>query len=822
MKKKLTSFILFVSLLLAFAVPALAEPAPEETPLPEKWTPLYTNTSALTEDLTYTNQIFQNGEGRRVESFAVETGPHGAVYPIVATADSLYEAMKPEELTAVMRERGLNVLAAVNADFFYSSAKLPLGGVIEDGVYVTNTDAESLLAFDDDGAFFIEKPDIRLTLHNNGGGGLIFDPERYTWVSNAGKDVSVNHVNKIRNRTGGLFLYTTAYHPEHTDTTRAGWAVRFRVLSGKLTVSGSVELLVEEVLPDCTDIAIGEDYMVLTSPADGPYPEGYKDFAVGDRVTLTSECADARLRRARWATGCGDLIVDNGVITDFENWDKAIAEERHPRTAIGVKSDGSIMALVIDGRSSAYSAGATMYELAAELVEMGCVFAVNLDGGGSSVMALKAPGEETCDIVNRPSGGSSRICSTYILFVSDITPDGVPVSLHLAEDGAFVLTGARTLLSPLAIDRAGSLADVPENIVITAERGTVEDGIYFAPSEPCTDTLTLRSADGMITGTATLHITDTLDSLTVTDLVTGAPPALFEMEPGDTADLALSGTYLRREVLMDGAPTEFSVTEGIGTLTEDGGFTAADPTVPEGEITVSAGGVTVTLPVSLRIRFYDILDHWARAYVTYLYDRGVVTGTPDQLYGPDVPMTRWEFAMMLWRALGSPVLEGESMFTDVPPESEYYEAAKWGGQIGLIYGTDYGIFSPDDPIEREQAFTLVYRLLTLLRKELPEPDLAALDIFPDGAEVDDYAQDALATLITAGVITGSDGYILPHSTVTRAELCKVTCEAVLQWTPPIPEDPDEDTEDPDGETGEEPSEESGEASGEEPGVASQA
>ncbi len=817
MKKKLISLILSVSLLLAFAVPALAEPAPEEQVLPEKWTELYSNASTLSEDLTYTNQIFQNGEGRRVESYTVETDPHGAVYPVVATADSLYEAMKPEELTAVMRERGLNVLAAVNADFFYSSVKLPLGGVIEGGIYVTNTDTESLLAFDDDGAFFIEKPDIRLTLHNNGGGGLTYDPERFTWVSNFGKEVKVNHLNKIRNRTGGLFLYTTDYHPEHTDTTRAGWAVRFRVLSGELIVSGRVELQVVDVLPDCTDIAIGEDIMVLTCPADGPYPEGYKDFAVGDRVTLVSECADQRLRSARWATGCGDLIVDNGEITDQENWDKAISEARHPRTAIGVKPDGSILALVIDGRSSLYSAGATLYELAAQLVEMGCEFAVNLDGGGSSVMALKEPGEETCDIVNRPSGGGSRICSTYILFVSDAVPDGVPAALHLEEDGSFILAGSVTLLTPLAADRAGSLAEVPEDVVITAEKGTVEDGVYFAPSEPCVDTVTLRSPDGRLTGTATLHITDTLDSLTVTDLVTGVAPALFEMEPGDTAYLSLSGTYLQREVLMDNAPVEYSVTEGVGTLAEDGSFTAIDPTVPEGEITVSAGGVTVTLPVSLRIRYYDVLDHWARAYITYLYDRGVVTGTPDKLYGPDVPMKRWEFAMMLWRSLGSPVLGGESMFTDVSPESEYYEAANWGGQIGLILGTDFGIFSPDDPIEREQAFTLVYRLLTLLRKELPEADIAALDIFPDGGEVDGYAQDAVASLIAAGVITGSNGYVLPHSTITRAELCKVTCEAILQWSPPVPEDPDEETQDPgeetedqDGETGEDPGEEAGE------------
>lgn len=787
MKKKIFTVFLSVCLLLTLALPALAEAGNAETPLPGEWTTLYENTSRVTGGFSFTNKISQNAAGRRVESFAVETAAGGGVYPIVATADSLHEAMTAVELTAAAEGRGLNVLAAVNADFYYSSLKLPLGGAVVDGELIASNNDENLLAFTDSGAFFSEKPTIQITLHNQGGGDH-YDDTAQSWVSNAGKDVRVNQLNKVRTANGGVFLYTTAYNPEHTVTTRDGWAVRFRVLSGKLTVSGSVELQVEEVIPSCTDIAVGEGYMVLTSALDGLYPQVYNDFSVGDRVTLTTVCSDPRLTEARWATGCGDLIVDGGEITDSAGWDKAISEAAHPRTAFGVKPDGSFAALVIDGRRSAYSVGAVMYELARELRDMGCEFAVNLDGGGSSVMMLRAPGEESCAVVNRPSDGSVRKGSTYILFVSDEQRTGEADTLHIEEDGRFILAGSSTLLTPFATDRAGLPAQMPENVVLTAQRGTIVDGVYTAGAEAGTDTITISTPDGVILGTGTLHVTDRLDSLNATDISTGRAPALDGLEPGDTVELAFSGKTLLRDVLMDNAGVTFTVTEGLGEITPDGSFTATGTSAAEGELTAAAGGVTLTFPVKLKLRYHDILGHWAQDYVSHLFDKNIVRKTEDDMFRPDEAMARWEFALILWRSVGSPVLDGECVFTDVPADSEYYEAVKWGNLIGLILGTEPDRFSSDDPISREQAFTLVYRLLTLFRKGLPETDLAVLDAFPDGGSVSEYAMDAVATLVSAGFVGGSDGYLLPQSSITRAELCKVTCEAVLGWSPPRPEE----------------------------------
>ena len=76
----------------------------------------------------------------------------------------------------------------------------------------------------------------------------------------------------------------------------------------------------------------------------------------------------------------------------------------HPRTALGLDATGRLLTLVVvDGRQPGLSEGVSEYELAELLAGLGCQDALNLDGGGSSVM-LVADSEGKLQIVNRPSG----------------------------------------------------------------------------------------------------------------------------------------------------------------------------------------------------------------------------------------------------------------------------------------------------------------------------------------------------------------------------------------------------------------------------------
>ncbi len=97
------------------------------------------------------------------------------------------------------------------------------------------------------------------------------------------------------------------------------------------------------------------------------------------------------------ALGAGPLLVKRGqsrVQTDEEGFNFI---QRAPRTAIGKTDDERIVLIVIDGRQPDWSAGVTLGELADLFLSLRTSEALNLDGGGSSVMVIQN------QIVNRPS-----------------------------------------------------------------------------------------------------------------------------------------------------------------------------------------------------------------------------------------------------------------------------------------------------------------------------------------------------------------------------------------------------------------------------------
>ncbi len=92
-------------------------------------------------------------------------------------------------------------------------------------------------------------------------------------------------------------------------------------------------------------------------------------------------------------------LIANGKIAvtwEQEGSSRAFVETRHPRTAIAKLKDGKLLFIVADGRSET-SGGIGLKDLAAYLLELGAVDAMNLDGGGSSTMYLDGK------VVNRPS-----------------------------------------------------------------------------------------------------------------------------------------------------------------------------------------------------------------------------------------------------------------------------------------------------------------------------------------------------------------------------------------------------------------------------------
>jgi len=109
--------------------------------------------------------------------------------------------------------------------------------------------------------------------------------------------------------------------------------------------------------------------------------------------------------------GVGDWGVandaGNGML--LENGTNIVTRpgDRHPRSAVGVDASGRwVTFVVVDGRQEGYSIGATLDELAEIVRQCGCSEAINMDGGGSSVMIVADGG--VTRTINSPSDGQSR------------------------------------------------------------------------------------------------------------------------------------------------------------------------------------------------------------------------------------------------------------------------------------------------------------------------------------------------------------------------------------------------------------------------------
>lgn len=108
-----------------------------------------------------------------------------------------------------------------------------------------------------------------------------------------------------------------------------------------------------------------------------------------------------KLKFKKWkqktAIGGGPVLVQNGKIKitneeELKFTGKAISD-KHPRTCMGYTNDGYLIIMAIQGRFPGIAEGATLEQEAKLLINLGCIEALNLDGGGSSCMLVN--GKET-------------------------------------------------------------------------------------------------------------------------------------------------------------------------------------------------------------------------------------------------------------------------------------------------------------------------------------------------------------------------------------------------------------------------------------------
>ncbi|MFG2596350.1 phosphodiester glycosidase family protein [Streptomyces sp. NPDC048462] len=115
----------------------------------------------------------------------------------------------------------------------------------------------------------------------------------------------------------------------------------------------------------------------------------------GRTLTVASRLTDAEGRQVDLAhaslLGAGPALVRSGrawINTTANGVSAAAARTRSPRTVAGIRPDGTLLLVVLDGRRPGVSEGASLAEAAAILLSLGAEDAMNLDGGGSSTMVV--------------------------------------------------------------------------------------------------------------------------------------------------------------------------------------------------------------------------------------------------------------------------------------------------------------------------------------------------------------------------------------------------------------------------------------------------
>ncbi|MBC8536136.1 InlB B-repeat-containing protein [Feifania hominis] len=187
--------------------------------------------------------------------------------------------------------------------------------------------------------------------------------------------------------------------------------------------------------------------------------------------------------------------------------------------------------------------------------------------------------------------------------------------------------------------------------------------------------------------------------------------------------------------------------------------------MPDEEVTIRAA---FRIEIPWDNPFTDVSgDAWYYEAVKYVCLNGLMGGTGDTTFSPDISTSRSMIATILWRLDGSPDMENEpwgAPYQDVDADSWYGTAVYWARLRNVAGGYGNGTFGPDDIITREQLAAMLYRYAG----QPPVPNLAL--VFDDADQVSDFADNAMRWAVDAGIINGKGSGILdPQGRASRAE-----------------------------------------------------
>ena len=501
----------------------------------------------------------------------VEFDPTNSNLKLVsATKNGHVSGMKRlSEMANYVDAEGSRVIAGINGDFYEISGKatgVPSGIFMADGEILISPQSSYAFGMTAAGESVYGTVSLNRSITING------------------TDTELTSLNRYRD-TNQLVMFTNRYGAS-TGASTQGVEVVLDIVSGEVASGSDLVMTVSEVKIGQGNTKLSDDQVVLS--ASGDKTSIIEALQVGQEVTATFELS-SNFADVTTAIGGNGPLVDNGIAQNVG------PEGVHPRTAIGTKEDGTIVFFEVDGRQPGLSEGLEMMQVANLMIEMGVVQAMNLDGGGSSTIIAKLPGQQQATMINSGSDGYERSIGNGLLLVNTAPELETASSIAVTPSVERVLVGSTITFAGAGLDANYHSASLTTGLEWSVDEafGTINNAGQFTASQQAGEA-TIHVAAADISGEATVEVIDTLTALHF-------PDDEKTYSSGEMVQLNVKATRDGQVVATSNDDLIWSVTGNIGTVDDNGIFTATSETGQAGSIQVSFGDVTDSFVVNVGI-----------------------------------------------------------------------------------------------------------------------------------------------------------------------------------------------------------------------------
>lgn len=755
---------------------------------------LYADALSFGDGVVYNDNLFysnQQGVGYQNEHYFTYT-PNENVVPIITGGQTVYGRKTLPQMTSYLNENGMTPIMGMNADFFSFQTGVPMGHTITEGKILTKSEeGQDAIAFRRDGSAFLSWLEIK------------------TELITETQTIPIANINKYR-LASKIYMLTDDYDSE---TRTSGWGIDVIIgsIEGKLAISESVTGIVEEIGYHDGSIPIPKGKYVISLHAEGDQDlyRQLEALQIGEKITIKNDavnCPEGLWETAEYATGSvGGMLIKDGKTTGLDG-------SAAPRTAVGIKQDGSVVFYTIDGRQNG-SYGVRLTTLSQRMLELGCVDAINMDGGGSTAVNGIFPGNSQSALLNSPSDGALRSVSNFFALINKQQPTGEIGKLHLYPYGGIYLSGFSETFTVKATDSSGYATATPDNISYHIDGDAEYSGsnqVKFG-----TENVFITVNSGAISSERRYYrVVQTPDSIAIRNESTDEQISSLSIKADSAVSLKALARYHYQDVTADDHCFHWTVSPHLGTIDEEGTFTAGSFS-GNGIITVTAGECTVTIPVTVT----GTTDESAFMDLTLIEQDGTVTGTMTSTRGIDFD---WISMTVDGRDFPIQLSNDKTSFTCALPDSSFHkltlklgngtEAAMlstletgdssslsnpfsdmhghWAEKpVTYLYHQeiisgfsekDGFFYRPDQPMTRAEFAVLLANM-----KQLSDSD--SKTSLQDESEIPGWAVSGIKAVIHAGLMSGrnENGKTIfdPNAFITRTEICSVLTRTLTDGYP---------------------------------------